>query len=860
MASSYQVSNINLRIQQGTERTIYATWTFDQTKAGHFDHYEVEWQYATTKSDKSTWFAGTTNNSVTLKNDVYNPPSNAKKVRCYVKPVSKTYTKTVNKKSTTVSYWQSKRKKSSEFTYPTAEPDPTPAVPSVPTASIDGYTLTADINNISDSNTTHIEFRVVKNDLSVISKIKTEVVKNHAGIEIQVTGGLELKVRARAIHVMGMSSEYIGYQNQLHRLATQRHLYEALRNGVAVGETELLHAGINPTPGGSVNLNTVFNSLNQQIALINQKIASMDTIYEEKYSAFSEYTANIQSPPNTPKGIKKVSVISTTEVQIDWYNVASATSYVIEYTRHKRYFDSSPENVQSLTVSVGHAELTGLDSGVTWYFRVKAINSGGESGWTEISSVLLGAPPGKPTTWSEISSAVSGSTVNLYWQHNSVDTSAQTAAQVEVTNNGQTYTYNVNSAASYYALNTGSYTANSSLTWRVRTKGAHPDWSSWSTTRTIKIYERPVVELDIDGPNCESVGGTEFLATAFPITVSALATPCNEIQYPTAYSINVTSNSTYTTVDSIGRRTVVHKDETVYSCVKYVSKANSDSACEFTLNASNIDLESGQDYTVKCTASTNTGLTANSAVTLDIDWDELDLSPNARTSYIRDDYSMNIIPYCVDDNNDLIPGVTLGVYRREFDGSFTEIASGISNNYRTVVDPHPSLDYARYRIVATETATGGVGYYDFPGIPIFETSIIIQWEEESSMYDYDDDYDDDLLDPIHSSSILTLPYNISINDTWGKDIELVEYIGRTSPVSYYGTQLGISSTWTAEIPATDSETLYQVRRLASYMGDVYVREPSGVGYWAQVNVSYTKSYDKLVIPITIEVTKVDGGT
>ena len=44
-----------------------------------------------------------------------------------------------------------------------------------------------------------------------------------------------------------------------------------------------------------------------------------------------------------------------------------------------------------------------------------------------------------------------------------------------------------------------------------------------------------------------------------------------------------------------------------------------------------------------------------------------------------------------------------------------------------------------------------------------------------------------------------------------------------------------------------------------YMGDVYVREPSGVGHWANIKVSYNKNYDSLVIPVTINITRVDGG-
>ena len=43
------------------------------------------------------------------------------------------------------------------------------------------------------------------------------------------------------------------------------------------------------------------------------------------------------------------------------------------------------------------------------------------------------------------------------------------------------------------------------------------------------------------------------------------------------------------------------------------------------------------------------------------------------------------------------------------------------------------------------------------------------------------------------------------------------------------------------------------------MGDVYVREPSGAGYWASVSVSFSKKHCDVVIPVSISVTRVEGG-
>ena len=107
--------------------------------------------------------------------------------------------------------------------------------------------------------------------------------------------------------------------------------------------------------------------------------------------------------------------------------------------------------------------------------------------------------------------------------------------------------------------------------------------------------------------------------------------------------------------------------------------------------------------------------------------------------------------------------------------------------------------------------------------------------------------------------MLALPYNVDISDSVSKDVELIKYIGRQDPVSYYGTQVESSGSWSIDISKADKETLFTIRRLARYMGDVYVREPSGVGYWASVSISYSVNHGEMKIPVSIEVKRVEGG-
>ena len=153
------------------------------------------------------------------------------------------------------------------------------------------------------------------------------------------------------------------------------------------------------------------------------------------YSEWSDYSNNEPSFPTAPKEIVNLRTQSDTSVRIEWSKVSTATSYTIQYTQKKGYFDSSPNNVSSVTVesTVKHAEITGLESGKEYFFRVCAINKAGESAWCPIKSIILGKKPSAPTTWSSTTTAIVGEKVYLYWAHNSEDGSSQTYANLEIT-------------------------------------------------------------------------------------------------------------------------------------------------------------------------------------------------------------------------------------------------------------------------------------------------------------------------------------------------------------------------------------------------------------------------------------------
>lgn len=575
------------------------------------------------------------------------------------------------------------------------------------------------------------------------------------------------------------------------------------------------------------------------------------------HSDWSTYSGNQGTAPSASSGITTCRATSSTSVYLEWSPVENAKTYELEYTTKMEYFDSSDKTSTASGITTANYTKTGLESGQEYFFRVRAVNDNGESPWSGVKSIILGKKPSAPTTWSSTTTVIAGEELIFYWVHNSADASKQVRAELEFDINGTVTTKTIDNPdadneeaeekTSSYVFDTAQYVEGTKIQWRVRTCGITGEYSDWSMQRLVNVYGPPTLAMnvtDVNGMLLENL-------TQFPFKVEATAGP--NTQKSIGYHLSIVSNETYETVDAIGNKKVVTANETVYS--RYFDISTNLSTI---LSANDVDLENNVKYTVDCIVTMDSGLTAEAKRFFTVSWTDLVYEPVAEIGIDKDNYSAIIRPYCDDGEGNLIKDVTLAVYRREFNGKFTEIGSGITNNgYTYVTDPHPALDYARYRVVATTSSTGAVSYCDIPGYPVNMPAIVIQWNEQWNSFDLTGD---GVLKPHDwAGSMLKLPYNVDVSNKHSIDVALVNYIGREHPVSYYGTQLGESATWNTDIPKSDKETLYGLRCLAAWTGDVYVREPSGTGYWANVNVSFNIKHCEVTVPVTIEVTRVEGG-
>ena len=789
---------------QADNRNMGIAWSYSRA---HTDHYDVKWE----QYRQGRWWVLSDWSSVNVKESTQSADAEATQIRCRVKPISKTY----EKGGKTHYYWTNGKEVVKTYKFSNNPPEP---ISQSINLEMNKLTLRAYIDNINpiDINATDIEFEVYQNDTTkyLNTKAKIASVGNHVECVWVVDPGQKYKVRARAV-----------------------------RGNINGGWTELTE-----------------NVLSIPSAPTNFRLGARDQ--EDQGGNVTHY------------------------VYCEWDKVISATGYTIEYTNNKDNFDVNPQAVQSVTID--NPDVTSYyiapDSGNTWYFRIKATNEQGSSEFSDIESITIGLKPAVPTTWSNTVNAIVDEQIKLYWVHNSLDNSSETLAHltvivydaaqpsaepiskvitvrnerpVEDRNKTSVYIIDrddpeLDSVFTYVLQNGGK------IKWYVQTKGVGSQESDPSIEREINVYLRPEVTVDIQ--NVYDVSVDEI--NSFPFYIYAEASPLAQI--PVSYYVEIISNSSYDSANDMGKTKVINPGDIIYQKY-YDPQGNNKHSFMLEMSPHNIDLEPNCNYTLRVTVAMDSGLTATSEMDFDVVWEEWFYDASATVELNKDTLEATIQPFCYEYLDDGEGGVTpslvenclVSVYRQNSDGTFTEIIKDVENsNNIHVLDPHPTLDYMRYRIVAKTSDTGSLTFNDIEPIEVKNPNVVIQWAEEWMPFIVlDEEYEP----PKFAGSMLKIPYNVNVNDSNNKDVSLIEYVGREHPVSYYGTQMGTTSEWSVDIPKDDKETLYAIRRLMNYKGDVYVREPNGSGYWANINVNYSISHNEVIIPVSMSITRVEGG-
>ena len=132
-------------------------------------------------------------------------------------------------------------------------------------------------------------------------------------------------------------------------------------------------------------------------------------------------------------------------------------------------------------------------------FYYRARNTRGEliSDWSPTSNAVVNqCPPSQPTLVSPASGSIVSKTqqeVTLSWIHNPIDGSEQTGADIMINIDDDYDIYRREVVGSASSLSIQTPDLNSTVSWRVRTKGVSDEFGDWSESRVFYVRQNPSV-------------------------------------------------------------------------------------------------------------------------------------------------------------------------------------------------------------------------------------------------------------------------------------------------------------------------------------------------------------------------------
>lgn len=883
-----KASNVKVRLEPNTNNTLLATWDWSKS---HTKNYEYKWQYLVhyynkkTKKWENVWLDGSTG-SATLKNTTYTIPDEALQVRFTVKPVSTTHK--VKKKDK--AYWTAGWSSWVAYNVTNMAPD-LPPVPNVQlnanNTKITVY-VNIDVGGSSINRATKIHFELYNVTDSKAVKTNTPGVNQTTGraaTSFDLTNGKKYRVRCQAEDSQGQKSGWTVYTPY-----TPDAIIALPASVTKFTTCKLSSIG----PYGT----------DKRVELGWAKPSGPITGYEIQYANKQEYFDQTDYPKTV--NIDDSSITSQIfDIQEDNTLFGNLWYFRIRAKNDTGY--SSWSEIASLVVG------TEPEAPTTWALA-STVEVGENVTFNWVHNTTDGSKEESAKLWTSI--IVPGGTEPIVSEETIIKDPSSTesiSSRIISTDNypnGATIEWKVKTKGIYSGGSDDGYGEYSIS--RTINVVARPTLEVVVSESNNWYWDN----LNFDTGNVfeteGEVGNDTDILTSYPFYISALAGP-NSQKVLRWYLEIIFDDDSIESYESFAEAAVkiINKGDIVYS--RHFD-GDDDNKLFLTLNAIDVALENNMRYLIKVRVVMDTGLSAEveKPLTIALDEDDVDISAaitvdnDNAAAYIRpwatnrlyygtavldngvlkfqprDEETLipfestaglsegdDLTVYIIDnialvfdaDTDDEIPidNVYFSVYRINYDGTFTEIQSRIDSAQElTVIDLHPALDYARYRIIAISKETGKAFYEDFSE-PVEDDDIIVQWANEP-LNDFIINENGDVEEfQEFSGEFLRLPWNIDTSEAHAKDNALVEYIGRKHPVSYYGTQLGETATWNTDVDKEDTETIYALRRLAIYQGDVYVREPSGVGYWAQISVSMNNTHAELVIPVTLTITRVEGG-
>lgn len=557
------------------------------------------------------------------------------------------------------------------------------------------------------------------------------------------------------------------------------------------------------------------------------------------YSMTSEYYSYTTSMPTAPT-LNSVTPDNKTpgKVFVSWTQMwATANSTVIAWTDDPdNWMSNDAPDTYEVTETASGWYIVGLETGKTWYFRVRSVYTEDDSvtntPWSNEVGVDLSSAPAIPVLYLSENTITEDGMVSAYWVYSTTDGTPQVAAdivQMAYSNGSWVPSRTVTGVGSaqhvdIYAKNQGWHNGDK-VYLSLRTRSGSGGQSDYSTPAGLIIAKKPTAAFS-------STSLANGKLTALPLSVTVATTAAREL------SLAIERAENYPMVRPDGTDTTGAKGETIYVKTIRASASNA-----FTIELADLigRLDDGALYTLVATATDDYGQIAKATTNFRVEWSRQAWVPEATIVTDQASKIARITPVATEDYAE---GDTCDIYRLSIDGA--ELVYSGAQFGTEYVDPYPAFgEFSGYRIV-TITANGDY-ITDDNAFADYDTT-------EQGEYT---PIDSKLMVIDFSGSRVELPYNITLSNSWAKDFKRTIYLGGHTTGDHNKTvtrDLSASSLFTRKY---DADGIQQMRELSRFSGVCHVRTPDGSSFAADVQVSEDMAYDTAVADYSLTIQRVD---
>ena len=555
-----------------------------------------------------------------------------------------------------------------------------------------------------------------------------------------------------------------------------------------------------------------------------------------------------------PEAPSQVSVIPTNvsgTVRIVWdWPWKEADTAVISWADHPDAWQSTdePDEYEINNVRANEWNISGLETGIRWYFRVRLAKKTGDNqiygAWSNMETVDLSSAPTIPMLSTSAGVITEDGSVSAFWSYVTGDGTSQAYAEIceaEITQQGVEY---------------GDVIASTETAQHVDIYASEVGWAAGEThylcVRVVSASGRisdgwsdPVPVIIAEPLEITSITTTLVEQT---ITVDEDTRTINALTVmPMEVTVEGAGDGGTTTI-VIERAADYHIDrpseedfngyegETIFLYSEIGEEAVSIER-EFLLGS----LDDDATYNLICTIQDGLGQTATEIIPFEVHWAHQAVIPTATATI---DGNIAIIEATQPEG--YMQGDTIDIYRLSADKPELIVEGGeFGTQY---VDPYPAMgQFGGHRVV----------YRTIDGDYITEDNELawVDLREADGDY-YDEDYS--IID--FDGESLYVRYNMELSNSWEKNFKETRYLGGSVQGDWNKGYSRSSTVDAVTVVSSDPETIAAVRRLAVHDGICHIRTKDGSSYPCDIQVSDSMSYSTAgkVYEFSLKITRTES--